>query len=84
MYVLLYFNIVQIYKETFLKEQLHFILFDLEHFQIYFGRAITFTRKFDRGVVGRQKIDLKLCGRLFLSSWIFSYAAGKKGMCMNF
>ena len=63
LYVILYFNIVQLYKQIFLKEQFQFILFEHEPFQIYFGRATTFSRIFDR-VVGLQENDLRLCVHL--------------------
>ena len=48
---IMYFNRLQIYKELVLKEQFHFFLFELEHFQIFFGQARTFTQTFDWGAV---------------------------------
>ena len=64
-YGTLYFNVVQIFKKLFFKEQFRFILFEVENFKKSFVRARTFTRTFDQGVVRRQNNDLKFCRRFF-------------------
>ena len=57
---IVYFNIVQIYKELFLKEYSHFFLFELEQ-----------LLQHSIGVLFGENNDLKCCRLLLLPSCIF-------------
>ena len=49
-----------------MKEQFHFVLFEIEHFQNHFGQARTIPQTIVRGVVRRWNDDPKDCRLLLL------------------
>ena len=67
------FCLIQRTLISFLKRTISFSFVGARTFQNYFGRARTFTRRFDRDFVRGEYNDLKFCRRIF-----YYYAAGKK------